>query len=53
LLPNWVAGFAGILGFGILYVGRIGQEEKLMLDTFGDDYRIYMKSTARIIPWIY
>ena len=53
LLPNWVAGFAGILGFGILYVGRIAQEEKLMLDTFGDEYRTYTKSTARIIPWIY
>jgi protein-S-isoprenylcysteine O-methyltransferase Ste14 len=53
LLPNWVAGSAGILGFGILYVGRVAQEERLMLDTFGDDYRSYMKCTARIIPWIY
>ena len=53
LLPNWVAGAAGILGFGILYLGRIEQEERLMLDTFGDDYRIYMNNTARIIPWVY
>jgi len=53
LLPNWFAGAAGMVGFGILYLGRIGQEERLMLDTFGDDYRIYMKHTARIIPWIY
>jgi len=53
LLPNWVAGAAGILGFGILYLGRVQQEERLMLDTFGDDYRIYMNNTARIIPWVY
>ena len=53
LLPNWFAGSAGILGFGILYLGRIGQEERLMLDTFGDDYRIYMNRTARIVPWIH
>jgi protein-S-isoprenylcysteine O-methyltransferase Ste14 len=53
LLPNWVGGTAGILGFGILYLGRIEQEERLMLDTFGDDYRIYMNNTARIIPWVY
>lgn len=53
LLPNWFAGSAGILGFGILYLGRIEQEERLMLDTFGDDYRIYMNRTARIVPWIY
>jgi protein-S-isoprenylcysteine O-methyltransferase Ste14 len=24
-----------------------------MLDTFGDDYRIYMNNTARLIPWVY
>ena len=53
LLPNWFAGFAGIIGFGILYLGRIGQEERLMLDTFGDDYRTYMSRTQRIVPWIY
>ena len=53
LLPNWIAGSAGILGFGILYLGRVGQEERLMLDTFGEDYRIYMNRTARIVPWIY
>jgi len=53
LLPNWFAGSAGIVGFGILYLGRVGQEERLMLDTFGDDYRIYMNRTARIVPWIY
>jgi len=52
-LPNWFAGSAGILGFGILYFGRIEQEERIMLDTFGDDYRIYMDRTARIVPWIY
>jgi protein-S-isoprenylcysteine O-methyltransferase Ste14 len=53
LLPNWIAGAAGMFGFGILYLGRIEQEERLMLDTFGDDYRTYMNNTARIIPWVY
>ena len=53
LLPNWFAGPAGIVGFGILYLGRLKHEEGLMLDTFGDDYRTYMNRTARIIPWIY
>jgi protein-S-isoprenylcysteine O-methyltransferase Ste14 len=53
LLPNWFAGAAGILGFGILYLGRVGQEERLMLEAFGDDYQNYMKRTSRIVPWIY
>ena len=53
LLPNWVAGMSGIVGFGTLYGFRIGQEERLMLDTFGDEYRDYSARTARLIPWIY
>jgi protein-S-isoprenylcysteine O-methyltransferase Ste14 len=53
LLPNWFAGLAGIVGFGVLYVGRIEREEALMLQTFGDDYRTYKRSTARLVPWIY
>ena len=50
LLPNWIAGFAGIAGFGTLYLFRVGREEKMLLDTFGDEYRDYMKRTRRIIP---
>lgn len=53
LLPNWVAGFSGIVGFGILYSLRVGREERLMLDAFGEEYRAYMKQTARIVPWIH
>ena len=45
LLPNWIAGFAGIVGFGTLYFGRVGHEEKMMLDAFGDTYRAYMART--------
>jgi len=53
LLPNWVAGFAGILGFGTLFFGRIGREERMMLETFGMEYRDYMSRTDRIIPGIF
>jgi protein-S-isoprenylcysteine O-methyltransferase Ste14 len=53
LLPNWVAGCSGLVGFGLLYVLRIGREERLMLETFGDAYRAYMSRTARLVPWIY
>ena len=53
LLPNWVAGLAGLIGFGILFWFRVGREERLMLETFGEDYRAYMTRTARIVPWIY
>ena len=39
LLPNWAAGFAGLVGFGTLYFGRVAREERMMLQTFGDSYR--------------
>lgn len=53
LLPNWIAGPAGLLGFAILFFGRVGREEKMMIEAFGTEYRDYMKRTARLIPWIY
>jgi protein-S-isoprenylcysteine O-methyltransferase Ste14 len=53
LLPNWVAGFSGIVGFGILFFGRVAREEQMMLETFGERYRAYMARTHRIIPLIF
>jgi protein-S-isoprenylcysteine O-methyltransferase Ste14 len=53
LLPNWVAGFSGIVGFGVLFFGRVPREERMMLDTFGDRYREYMARTYRVIPLIF
>ncbi len=53
MLPNWVAGPAGLVGFGTLFFGRVGREEQMMIDGFGDEYRAYMRRTARVVPWIY
>lgn len=53
LLPNWIAGFSGLVGFGTLYFMRVGHEERLMVDAFGDDYRAYMARTARLLPWVH
>jgi protein-S-isoprenylcysteine O-methyltransferase Ste14 len=53
LVPNWIAGLSGIVGWGILFFLRIEREEALMVETFGDDYRAYMKRTARVLPWLY
>jgi protein-S-isoprenylcysteine O-methyltransferase Ste14 len=53
LLPNWIAGFAGLAGFGILFFGRIGREEQMLLEKFGDEYRAYVARTCRVIPRIY
>jgi protein-S-isoprenylcysteine O-methyltransferase Ste14 len=53
LLPNWVAGFAGLVGFGILFFGRIAEEERMMLEAFGSRYHDYMARTHRVIPLIF
>lgn len=53
LLPNWIAGLAGLIGFGTLFFGRVAREESLMLERFGDEYRAYMSRTCRVVPGIY
>jgi protein-S-isoprenylcysteine O-methyltransferase Ste14 len=50
LLQNWLAGFLNMLVFVVFYYLRVGVEEKMMLDTFGNEYREYMNKTGAIIP---
>jgi protein-S-isoprenylcysteine O-methyltransferase Ste14 len=50
LLPNWIAGLSGIVGFGTLYVLRVGPEEAMMAENFGQDYTDYMARTGRLWP---
>jgi protein-S-isoprenylcysteine O-methyltransferase Ste14 len=53
LLQNWLVALCGFAGFGILFFGRIGQEERLMLETFGEQYDAFARRTKRLVPWIY
>jgi protein-S-isoprenylcysteine O-methyltransferase Ste14 len=53
LLPNWIAGLSGIVGFGTLFFGRVFEEERLMEKAFGAEYRDYMRRTWRILPGIF
>ncbi len=53
ILSNWFIGIAGFISWGLLYFIRVNDEEKMMIDEFGDEYRNYMKNTKKIIPWIY
>lgn len=52
LLPNWLAGFAGLVSIAALYFGRVRREEAMMRETFGPQYDAYMGRTKRIIPWV-
>lgn len=50
ILNNYIAGFAGIVSFAVMYILRIGKEEAMMQERFKEAYRDYMKRTNRLIP---
>jgi len=50
LLPNWIIGAAGLVGWAALYLVRVPREERMMIDAFGEQYRAYAARTARLIP---
>ena len=53
LLPNWIAGLAGLAGFGTLFFLRVREEERMMEQAFGDEYRAYCRRTRRVLPFVY
>lgn len=53
LLPNWIAGPAGLVGFGTLFFLRIREEERMMEEAFGEEYRVYRRKTKRVLPFVY
>ena len=50
LLQNWIAGFSRLVVFLPLYLLRVPREEEMMIDHFGEEYRLYITCTGRIIP---
>ena len=53
VVPNWVVGPSYLVAFGILFALRIGAEERMMLETFGEEYAGYMTKTKRLVPGIW
>ena len=53
LLQNWVVAICGAVGWGILFFDRIGQQEAMMRETFGEQYDAFARRTKRLVPWVY
>ncbi len=53
LIPNWIAGLAGLVAVMALYAVRQSREEAMMRDTFGADYDAYCARTKRLIPGVF
>lgn len=49
LTANWLIGVLGVV-YSLLVVERVGHEERMMLDEFGEEYRQYMQRTGSFIP---
>lgn len=50
LLQNWIAGFLNLVIFIPFYFLRVGAEEQLMQEQFGDQYRSYMQKVRAVFP---
>jgi protein-S-isoprenylcysteine O-methyltransferase Ste14 len=53
VLPNWVAGPSYLVTFGILFAFRLRDEERMMLEEFGETYATYMTQTKRLVPGVW
>ena len=47
---NVIVGVLGILFWTCLYIIRINDEEEMLIQEFGDEYREYIERTGRLLP---
>ncbi|MCZ2126422.1 MAG: isoprenylcysteine carboxylmethyltransferase family protein [Anaerolineales bacterium] len=47
---NWLIGFLFLIPIATICLRRIGVEDQMMLEKFGDEYREYAKRTGALIP---
>lgn len=52
-VPNWIAGPAYLVTFVLLVAARMGPEERMMAETFGEDWSRYRARTARLLPGVW
>ncbi len=50
LSANWLVTLAHMLSVISMYQVRVSDEEEMMVEQFGDEYRKYMRRTGRLIP---
>ena len=53
VIPNWVAGLSNLVALAVLLALRIGAEERMMAQQFGNEYAAYTARTKRLIPRVW
>ena len=52
-LPNYIAGPAMMVAILVLIAFRVGPEERMLLEEFGEEYEEYRKRSYRLIPGLW
>ncbi|MCL4274283.1 MAG: isoprenylcysteine carboxylmethyltransferase family protein [Anaerolineales bacterium] len=50
LTSNWLIGFCGLAIIASVIVIRVPEEEKILIEQFGDEYRNYIKHSGSLFP---
>jgi protein-S-isoprenylcysteine O-methyltransferase Ste14 len=53
VIPNLVAGLTNLIVFAVLLALRVGAEERMMAQQFGDEYAAYTARTKRLVPGVW
>jgi protein-S-isoprenylcysteine O-methyltransferase Ste14 len=53
ITANWFYAITISTGLAILFTVRIPDEERMMIERFGEQYKAYMKQTKRLVPYIF
>jgi protein-S-isoprenylcysteine O-methyltransferase Ste14 len=52
-VPNWLVGPSYGVAMVLIFVFRLGPEERMMVEEFGKDYEAYKATTKRLIPGVW
>lgn len=53
LSANWLVGGLNLVAVTYMYLMRVGDEEAMMIDQFGQSYERYMSETGRLFPMLW
>lgn len=53
VVPNWIAGPSYLVAMTLIFAFRLGPEERLMMEQFGDRYAEYRARSKRLVPGLW